>query len=67
MQENASHKQEALAALTKLNEAIERRREADAAVGRAHHDLAAVEIRNALSVEAVNSALRDFSAVAMHW
>lgn len=67
-QENFSrHQSEALAAINGLNTAIEKRRIAEAEVGKAQKELATVRAKTATTSEALNSALKEFGEVAMHW
>lgn len=65
--DKARHQNEALDAIKNLSDAIERRRAAEAEVGKAHRDLSILTIKNASSGDELNSALREFSETAMHW
>jgi hypothetical protein len=57
----------AVDAIKTLSRAIEKRRVAEAEVGKAHEQLAAVEAANAKTPEALNAALSGFREVAQHW
>jgi hypothetical protein len=60
-------KKDALGVITNLSAAIEKRRAADAEVGKAHKALAEVRVNVATSAETVSAALKEFGEVAMHW
>lgn len=64
---SAEHKTEALEAINKLSQAIEKRRISDGEVGKAHKDVLALRVKAATTSEALNAALQEFSEVAAHW
>lgn len=57
----------AVDAIKTLSRAIEKRRAAEAEVGKAHEQLAAVQAANAKTPESLDAALRGFREVAQHW
>lgn len=57
----------AITAINKLSSAIEKRREAETEVGKAHQELSAVQVKNTTSEESLNAALNGFREVAAHW
>jgi hypothetical protein len=64
---SAEHQAEALDAINKLSQAIEKRRLSDAEVGKAHKEVLALRVKTAVTSEALSAALKDFSEVADHW
>jgi hypothetical protein len=60
-------KNEALAVIKQLDEAIARRRVAEGEVGKAQRALADVRVKAANSSETLSAALKEFGEVAAHW
>jgi hypothetical protein len=58
---------EAVSAIKALDAAIVKRRTAEAEVGKAQTELAAVSVRAASSRAELSTALNSFREAAMHW
>jgi hypothetical protein len=58
---------EAVTAIKALDAAIAKRRTAEAEVGKAQSELAAVSVRAATSRTELSNALNSFREAAMHW
>jgi hypothetical protein len=60
-------REEAVKAITTLSDAIEKRKQADAEVGKAQRDLAIIRTRAAENLESLNTTLDDFAELEAHW
>jgi hypothetical protein len=60
-------REEAMRAINALSDSIERRKQADAEVGKAQRDVAIIRAKAAENLGSLNTALRDFAELEANW